>query len=78
MNICLKLNNFITIICWSNGEYIVLMLSGIGHLIIDDAIAINIFLLGMMTMTVKAAHQTWELMRIKLKTLATLLLNCSE
>ena len=33
---------------WSNGEYIVLMLSGIGHLIIDDAIAINVILLGMM------------------------------
>lgn len=54
------------------------MLSGIGHLIIDNSIAINVILLSMMTMTVKTAHQTWELMRIKLKTLATLLLNCSE
>ncbi len=59
---------------WSNGEYIVLMLSGIGHLIIDDAIAINIFLLGMMTMTVKTAHQTWELMRIKIEDLSYIII----
>ena len=62
------------IIFWSNGEYIVLMLSGIGHLIIDDAIAINIFLLGMMTMTVKTAHQTWELMRIKIEDLSYIII----
>ena len=51
-----------------------LMLSGIGHLIIDDAIAINIFLLGMMTMTVKTAHQTWELMRIKIEDLSYIII----
>ena len=62
------------IIFWSNGEYIVLMLSGIGHLIIDDTIAINIFLLGMMTMTVKTAHQTWELMRIKIEDLSYIII----
>ena len=59
---------------WSNGEYIVLMLSGIGHLIIDGAIAINIFLLGMMTMTAKAEHQTWELMRIKIEDLSYIII----
>ena len=74
MNICLKLNNFITITFWSNGEYIVLMLSGIGHLIIDNSIAINIFLLGMMTMTAKAAHQTRELMRIKIEDLSYIII----
>lgn len=62
------------IIFWSNGEYIVLMLSGIGHLIIDDAIAINVILLGMMTMTVKTAHQTWELMRIKIEDLSYIII----
>ena len=50
------------------------MLSGIGHLIIDNSIAINIFLLGMMTMTVKTAHQTWELMRIKIEDLSYIII----
>ena len=67
MNKCLKLNNFITITFWSNGEYIVLMLSGIGNLIIDDAIAINVILLGMMTMTVKTSHKNMKLKRIKIE-----------
>ena len=50
------------------------MLSGIGHLIIDNSIAINVILLGMMTMTVKAAHQTWELMRIKIEDLSYIII----
>ena len=50
------------------------MLSGIGHLIIDDAIAINVILLGMMTMTVKTAHQTRELMRIKIEDLSYIII----
>ena len=50
------------------------MLSGISHLIIDGAIAINIFLLGMMTMTVKAEHQTRKLMGIKIEDLSHIII----
>ena len=50
------------------------MLSGISHLIIDDAIAINVILLGMMTMTVKAEHQTRKLMGIKIEDLSHIII----
>ncbi len=62
--IFLKIDDFITIVCWCNSEYIILMLRGIAHLIIHGTIAIDIVLLGMVSMTIETEHQPWHLMGI--------------